>query len=205
MPALDIGQTKGCSELAYEGVEGERYSFPDGSAWSIADDQSHWSTGFKGIEIAPEGNNNLVVLAFAGTDSLLDVAVDLAQATGAALPPQYTQALEWARSLFGTHGSKLVLAGHSLGGGMAAYCSVTLGCPACTVNPAPLVAGMSFASLRSNQQITNYIASNEFVSSSPGRNPGTDVVMPSSGGMLSFFTDHSLSAVAPSVSLPVRL
>jgi hypothetical protein len=203
MPALDVGTTKGVCELAYEGEENERYTFPDGSTWQINDAQSHWSTGFKGIEIAPQGRNDLVVLAFAGTDSLLDVIVDLSQATGG-LPPQYVQAIIWARQLHGVHGSKLVLAGHSLGGGLAAYCSVSTRIPACTVNPAPLVGGLSPAALRSNPQITNYIASAEFVSSSPGRNPGTDVVVASNGGWLSFFTDHSNSAIAPAIGLPQR-
>ena len=204
MPALDVGQTKGVCEIAYEGVENERYRFPDNSVWSILDDDSDTMTGFKGVITAPEGNSEVVVLAFAGTDSLLDVLVDAAQVAGQ-LPPQYMQALIWARQAHGQYGARLVLAGHSLGGGLAAYCSVSTRVPACTVNPAPLIGGMTWSSLGENPQITNYIASAEFVSSSPGRNPGTDVVVPSSGGMLSFFTDHSLAAVAPSVPLPTRM
>lgn len=204
MPALNIGQTKGVSEIAYDGVKDERYRFPDDSIWKIRDHRAFSTSGFKGIIIEPEERTNLVVLAFAGTDSILDAVVDLAQAVGG-LPPQYLQALLWGRSLHSTEGSKLVLAGHSLGGGLAAYCSVLIGCQACTVNPAPLVGGITISAMRSNPQITNYIASSEFVSSSPGRNPGTDVVVASRGGALSFFTDHSLSAIVPSVALPERV
>ncbi|NNE67036.1 MAG: hypothetical protein HKN33_10770 [Pyrinomonadaceae bacterium] len=204
MPELDLGETKGVCEVAYDGEEGDRYRFPDGSTWAIQEARSTWSTGFKGVVVAPEEDRDITVLAFAGTDSLLDVGVDIVQIAGG-LPPQYSQALIWARIVSASTRSNLVLAGHSLGGALAAYCSVSLRCPACTINPATLVGGISIASLRSNPHITNYIAANEFVSSAPGRNPGTDVVVPSAGGNLSFFTDHSLSAIGPSIPLPVKL
>jgi len=201
MPAMDVGTTKGVCNIAYDGVTGQRYNFPDGTVWGIRTHRAEWSTGFKGVVAVPEGNNNLVVLSFAGTDSLLDVVVDATQ-VGGQLPAQYVQALIWTQELLGTEGEKLVLAGHSLGGGLAAYCSVHTRVRACTVNPAPLIGAMTLDSLGDNAQITNYIAQNEFVSSSPGRNPGTDIVVPSSGGTFSFFTDHLLSAVAPSIPLP---
>ena len=204
MPALDVGTTKGVCEIAYDGVRGERYRFSDGSVWRIRDHRATTLSGFKGIVTSQEGSSAPIVLAFAGTDSLLDVMVDAAQVMGQ-IPAQYIQALVWAQEMFGSHRGNLVLAGHSLGGGLAAFCSVSTGASACTVNPAPLIGAMTLDSLGSNTQITNYIAGNEFVSSSPGRNPGTDVVVPSSGGTFSFFTDHSLSAVAPTIALPTRL
>lgn len=203
MPALDLGTTKGVCDIAYEGVEGDRYRFPDGSIWRIGDDRGTWTSGFKGIVVAPERGATKTVLAFAGTDSLLDVIVDAAQVTGQ-LPAQYIQALAWAQELSRTEGSRLVLAGHSLGGGLAAYSSVATGLPACTVNPAPLVGAISLDSLGANEQITNYIG-NEFVSSSPGRNPGTDIEVPTSGGFLGFFSDHLLANIAPGIALPVKL
>ncbi|REJ75434.1 MAG: DUF2974 domain-containing protein [Acidobacteria bacterium] len=203
MPALDIGTTKGVCEIAYNGVRGERYRFPDGSTWSISEHRGDWTTGFKGIITSREGGGKKV-LAFAGTDSLLDVMVDAAQVAGQ-LPPQYVQAIAWAQQFSAQESGQVVFAGHSLGGGLAAYCSVRTRDPACTVNPAPLIGGMTLRSLGSNAQITNYIARNEFVSSSPGRNPGTDVVVPSAGGTFSFFTDHSLSAVAPNIPLPRKI
>lgn len=202
MPALDLGTTKGVCEIAYDGVRGERYRFYDGSIWSIREHRSSL-TGFKGIVVVKEAGSQ-VVLAFAGTDSLLDVAADLAQFAGQ-LPTQYIQALVWGRQVHGLERGNLVFAGHSLGGGLAAYCAVSTMAPACTVNPAPLIGGITLSSLGANPHITNYIAANELVSSSPGRNPGTDVVVPSAGGTFSFFTDHSLSAIAPSIPLPTRI
>lgn len=204
MATLNLGETKGCCSIAYDGLKGERYRFPDGSTWKIAE---HWATslsGFKGIITMPENRNNVYVMAFAGTDSVLDAIVDVSQLTGG-MPAQYEQALRWARMGFAAAGSIFVLAGHSLGGGLASYCSVRLRCPAFTVNPAPLVGAATLSSLGPNSQITNFIASNEFVSSSPGRNPGADVVVPSTGGTFSFFTDHMLANVAPSIPLPVKL
>lgn len=204
MPALDLGTTKGVCEIAYDGIRGERYRFPDNSVWKIHDHTATSLTGFKGIVVYPEETREVIVLAFAGTDSLLDVAVDAAQ-VGGQLPTQYIQALTWAQQLSGTYSSRLVTAGHSLGGGLAAYCSVFIRMPACTINPAPLIGAISIQALGSNTQITNYIAANEFVSSSPGRNPGTDIVVPSAGGTFGFFTDHSLSAIAPHIPLPVKI
>ena len=204
MASLTLAETKGVCSIAYDGVKGERYQFPDKTIWKVAE---HWATsmsGFKAIIIMPENRSDVYVMAFAGTDSLLDVGVDLNQLTGG-LPTQYTQAINWAKQGQAAAGGIFVLAGHSLGGGLAAYCSVRLRCPAYTVNPAPLVGGVTLGAFGSNPQITNFIAQNEFVSSSPGRNPGTDVVVPSSGGTFSYFTDHLLANVAPSIPLPTKV
>lgn len=199
--ALNLGDTKGCCHVAYDGVAGESYRFPGGEVWTVS--QHWWSniTGFKAVLVSSSSRS---VLAFAGTDSLIDVAVDIAQVLGD-IPPQYYQALILAsqvqRRVSGLH-----LAGHSLGGGLAAFCSVALHLPTGTVNPAPLIGGMSLGSLRGNDQITNYIArGGEFVSSSPGRNPGRDVYVESTGGTFGFFTDHMLANVAPSVPLPSKI
>lgn len=199
---LSLGETKGCCYVAYDGERGNRYRFPDGIVWSVT---GHWATAITGFKAALLSGNSQTVLAFAGTDSLMDVVVDIAQ-VGGMLPPQYMQALMLARRQQ-MSSAQLQLAGHSLGGGLAAYCSSNLQIPASTVNPAPLIGGATVRSLfGNNAQITNYIAQGgEFVSSSPGRNPGTDVYVPSTGGMLGFFTDHMLSNVAPAVPLPIKL
>ena len=159
-------------------------------------------SGFKAILIQPEGGaKDVTVLSFAGTDSILDGLVDLDQATGG-LPAQYVQALSRTRSLSSQH-PNLYLTGHSLGGGLAAWSSVNTRLPASTINPAPLVGAMTLSSLGANSQITNYIGgSAEFVSSSPGRNPGRDVQVPGSGN---FFTRHMVANVDPSVPLPTKI
>ena len=204
MPGFGLVEAKSISYIAYDGVAGERYRFHNRDVWRVRRDIAVSGTGFKGIEIVREGGMATVVLAFAGTDSLLDVFVDAQQLLGV-VPTQYRQAITWARSLREREGSRLILAGHSLGGGLAAYCSVETQCRTYTVNPAPLVGAASWDAMGDNNQITNFVAPFEFVSRSPGRNPGRQVDVPGAGGMFSVFTNHSLSAVAPSISLPTRI
>lgn len=198
MPTLTFAETKGVCEIAYDGEEGDSYRFPDGSTWSIINHVADWISGFKSV--VARGNEK-TVLAFAGTDSLVDVAVDIAQVAGG-MPFQYREAILQTGIEMSRHGH-LILAGHSLGGGLAAYCSVHTRLRAYTVNPAPLIGALTIFGLGENAQITNYVAQGgEFVSSSPGRNPGIDIEVPSSGNI---FTRHSLSNVDPSTPLPVKL
>lgn len=201
--ALDFAETKGSCHVAYDGVAGESYRFPDGSTWSVA---RHWATAITGFKAILLTSASDTVLAFAGTDSIVDVIVDISQVLGD-LPPQYTQALILSAQAQRRLGTRVSLAGHSLGGGLAAYCSVHTRMPACTVNPAPLIGGATLRALvGNNSQITNYIPQGgEFVSSSPGRNPGRDVEVASAGGTFGFFTDHMLANVGPGVPLPVKL
>ena len=200
---LSLGETKGCCHVAYDGVTGDSYSFPDGNTWSVTD---HWASRITGFKAALIAGGSKKVLAFAGTDSLIDVAADILQVIGG-MPPQYPQAIILASDTQTNSTGELHLAGHSLGGGLAAYCSAELSIPASTINPAPLIGAATLRALfAENRQITNYIAQGgELVSSSPGRNPGTDVEVPSTGGMFGFFTDHMLANVAPSIPLPTKL
>lgn len=201
MPTLNFADTKGTCHLAYDAVQGERYAFPDGIVWTVLESTATWYTGFKAIVIQPrDGAKDVTVLAFAGTDSVLDGIVDLNQATGG-LPRQYQQALSLTLETKKKY-TNLYLTGHSLGGGLAAYSSVYTRIPASTINPAPLVGAMSLRSLGANNQITNYIGgSGEFVSSSPGRNPGRDVHVEATGN---FFTRHMVANVMPGIALPQR-
>jgi hypothetical protein len=201
MPTLNAADTKGTCHLAYDAVKGERYSFPDRAVWVVLDSIGTRATGFKAILVQPrDGVKNVTVLAFAGTDSILDGLVDLQQATGG-MPAQYHQALALTKRYQGQY-ANLYLTGHSLGGGLAAYSSVTTKLPASTINPAPLVGAMSLSSLGGNQQITNYVPRNrEVVSSSPGRNPGTDIPVEASGN---YFTRHMVANVMPNIGLPQK-
>lgn len=198
MPTLTFAETKGVCHVAYDGERNESYRFPDGSVWRITDTESSWMSGFKAIVI--EGNGKSV-LAFAGTDSLLDAAVDIAQFAGDT-PSQYREAQLYT-GVVRSSSNSLILAGHSLGGGLAAYCSVRTRLRAYTVNPAPLVGAADFSTFfGDHSQITNYVAQGgEIVSSSPGRNPGIDVEIASSGNV---FSRHKLVNVDPSVPLPTR-
>jgi Mbeg1-like len=198
MPTLTFAETKGVCEIAYDGERGDSYRFPDGSTWSISKAVSDWMSGFKAVVAS---GNEKTVLSFAGTDSAVDVAVDIAQVFGG-LPAQYQEALLLTGVEMSRH-SQLILAGHSLGGGLAAYCSVQTRLRAYTVNPAPLIGALTFSGLGENSQITNFVAQGgEIVSSSPGRNPGIDIPIPSSGNIL---TRHSLANVGPSTPLPVKI
>lgn len=200
MPNITIAETKGVCHIAYDGEEGDRYSFPDGSTWSILHDVATWYTGFKAVPTKPE-NRELYVLAFAGSDSGLDFIHDGVQALGG-YSVQYSQALNLTRRYMQRYGD-LHLAGHSLGGGLAAYSSVATGLFASTINPAPLVGMMSFRALRGNPQIINYVPMNgEIVSSSPGRNPGRDVRVTANGN---FFTRHMVGNMMPDIPLPQKL
>lgn len=201
---LTFLETKSACELGYSGLRDESYRFADGSRWNIIDHRRNVITGFKAVFMS-KADGNKFILAFAGTDSISDVITDIRQVLGG-VPLQYSQGLnvtnEIRRQVPG--GKEFHLAGHSLGGGLAAYCSVSTKIPASTVNPAPLIGAASFSALfRDNSQITNYVArGGEFVSSSPGRNPGIDVSVTTSGN---FFTRHSLGNVGPSIALPTRI
>ncbi len=197
-PRLSFEETKGACHLAYDGEAGERYNFAGGKVWTIAQAIATRMTGFKAI-VMTCSDADFTVLSFAGTDSLLDVAVDIAQITSE-VPLQYHQALLLTSRLQSQY-RNLFLCGHSLGGGLAAYSSVATRVPANTVNPAPLVRAANAHTLfGNNDQIVNYIAGgSEFVSSSIGRNPGRDVRVSASGN---WFTRHSISNVAPGVPLP---
>ena len=199
MSMLTLAETKSCCYLAYDANSGQRYKFQGGAIWEVIDAWATMFTGFKAILIRPAATPGRAVLAYAGTDSVRDVLADGAQVVGV-LPIQYPQALGLANRCSRLYPS-LQLCGHSLGGGLAAYASVRTGLPASTVNPAPLVAGASLsAGCGSHPQSVNYIAGgSEVVSSSPGRNPGTQVNVPGSGN---FFTRHSLANTAPGIALP---
>jgi hypothetical protein len=87
VPNVTFAETKSTCYPAYDGAAGESYRFPDGSTWSISTTWHSHLTGFKTILV--QGNEK-AVLSFAGTDSLVDVAVDISQVLGG-VPPQYPQ------------------------------------------------------------------------------------------------------------------
>ncbi len=200
MSRLSFAEAKGMCDIAYDGSAGDSYRFHDGNTWRISKSYRSRISGFKAVLARGDGKK---VLAFAGTDSLMDVAVDIAQVLGG-MPVQYRQAILLTQRVRSREGESLILAGHSLGGGLAAYCSVITRLTTYTINPAPLIGALTFRGMfGNNSQITNFVAQGgEIVSSSPGRNPGNDVVIPANGNL---FTRHSLGNVGPSVGLPTKL
>lgn len=205
MSRLTFAETKSCCIIAYDAKKGERYRFPDGSTWTVL---KHWATslsGFKAILVTRDRANartlRRAVLAFAGTNSIRDGIADAAQVVGI-LPAQYVQALVLTNSCKNAS-LDIKLCGHSLGGGLAAYASVHTRYEANTINPAPLVAGAGISAWFGNHdQIVNYIAEGgEVVSSSPGRNPGKEIIVPATGN---FFTRHMLANVDPRIPAPSK-
>jgi hypothetical protein len=199
---LPFEDTKSCCYLAYDARKGQKYRFWDGSVWDVVDTWITHINGFKAILLRRRGSLSRLVLAFAGTDSPIDAVADLEQVLGL-MPMQYPQALA-VTMLCRRKYPKFYLCGHSLGGGLAAFSSVKTRLPASTINPAPLVGAADFSAFFGNHsQIVNYIAGgSEFVSSSPGRNPGIDKEVPAVGN---FFTRHSIANVNPKVPLPVKV
>ena len=202
MSRLTFAETKASCYLAYDAIGGESYKFSDQSTWEVIDSWATRISGFKAILLRPKVADGRFVLAFAGTDSVRDAIADLAQGIGVR-PIQYHQALALTVVCKDSY-PNLHLTGHSLGGGLAAYSSVSTRLSASTINPAPLVGAASFSALlRNHSQITNYIAGGrEIVSSLPGRNPGRDVAVPAEGNV---FTRHSLRNVDPRVPLPAKV
>ena len=73
-----------------------------------------------------------IVLAFAGTASLLDIVADVRQALGA-VPAQYEAAVALAQLVHAVC-PDMVMTGHSLGGGLASLGALVTGNPAVTFN-----------------------------------------------------------------------
>ena len=109
------------------------------------------STGFSAAIYQVNGR---AVLAFAGTnpkiitgyiDAANDIMSDVLNAAGLG-DPQYSFAKQLAAAAEKKYGSSnLILTGHSLGGGLAAYAASTLGVPAITFNPAGLSNAGSYS------------------------------------------------------------
>lgn len=96
--------------------------------------------------------NNKAICAFAGTRNGKDWINNLTQVLG--LSKQYDKALEYAKTLqmrFPKY--SITFAGHSQGGGEAAYCSLHIGAKAITFNP----AGLSlFTILKGKSEFSRY-------------------------------------------------
>jgi len=102
-------------------------------------------------------NGSQTVLSFSGTDDRGDWADNIGQGMLGA-SGQYIRALELANQT-----SPGMVVGHSLGGGLAAYCAIYAGKLAATINPAPL--NINLASLvgmaAHMNNVINYIVPGE--------------------------------------------
>jgi len=126
---LDYEDVQGLCWLPYEGC-GKKglYDFSNGSRWEVTDVIE--AGGFRAVVVEGKGKT---ILSFAGSGMEVEDWVNNFVQGVAGLSPYYARALVLARSYPAD-----VIVGHSLGGGLASYCSVYLGMRSATINPAPL-------------------------------------------------------------------
>lgn len=182
-PGLQFSETKSSCYLASQGQEGEVYQYPDGSYWRV-DDVTELDSGIRGVtlrQVVPDGNggyvdnpnDDRVVVGFAGSNALDDWDDNIGQGLGFT-PTQYDQALAYTNSVMTqaeANGESVNLAGHSLGGGLAAYCSIETGLPATTINAAPLSGNKIPDDINFDDQITQYYVGGESLTDLDNINP----------------------------------
>ena len=93
-----------------------------------------------------QGSNGTYYLAFRGTEpkDFRDIMTDGRQGVGLS-DSQYQQAVDLARGVKAAlgPGDRLILTGHSLGGGLASYAAIRLGLEAIVFNPASVHASVA--------------------------------------------------------------
>ncbi len=114
---LTFAESKSASELAYKKHDlkaGDVYKFPDGKEWRVAEVSTNSSTGFRAVVLQPvDQNDNRTIVAFSGSDELVDWGNNLGQ--GAGLPtPQYDEAVAFASKWKAKEGDNVILTGHSV-------------------------------------------------------------------------------------------
>lgn len=180
---LTFAESKGASDIAYNGQEGEVYQFPDGTYYRV-EDVTVEDSGLRGVtlrQVVPdeEGGymdnpaDDRVIVAFAGTNGIDDVNDDILQGVGLT-PEQFDQALEYTRSVQAeaeANGESVSLTGHSLGGALATYCSIETGLPATAINSAPLSDNKIPDGVNFDDQITQYYTEGEILTDLDNVNP----------------------------------
>ncbi|MDO8943899.1 MAG: hypothetical protein Q7U75_11995, partial [Desulfobacterales bacterium] len=126
------------SATVYNKVRGDKNQLPVPANWTEVDnDLNHPITGFAASAYR---NGNDVVIAFRGTENLMDGVADLLLGVGLG-SAQLTQAALFYQVVKAANpGANISFAGHSLGGGLASVMSVWFDRPAVVFNEAPFEA-----------------------------------------------------------------
>ena len=115
-------------------------------------------SGLQAALYCKKGDTPQYVYAIAGTrgSDIKDWKANAGQLIG--YSDQYERACEIAAKLSDRLGiSRLVMVGHSKGGGQAAYCALRTGCDAITFNPAGLGLSKFKQNRRGNPRINSYV------------------------------------------------
>ena len=216
---LKFSETKAAERVAYVGKVGDIYEFPDGRRWRVVDAVNTPRTGFQAVVLKPlDPNDDRVIVSYAGSNDRQDWITNFRQA-GGETPTQYRQAVDLARKYQNKYGDRMILTGHSLGGGLASYASLQTGLRATAVNAAPLapnnLGGNPFFNPRvaQNPRITQYYVPGEALTEIDQADlfmarPGNAIAVPGKYRRLdprAEFLNHLIGNVAPDVPLPVKV
>jgi len=109
--------------------------------WLRKRDLVDFKSGFHGSVYVNGAGQTAIV--FQGTRGWNDWLTDVQQLVGTHLPRQYEQAENFVQEAIAKYGlDHCILAGHSLGGGLAQFTAARMGLKAYTFNPAGLVVGL---------------------------------------------------------------
>jgi hypothetical protein len=141
---LQFSETKGLSFASYDAKTGDIVQTANGKKFTTAAVEE-LSSGFRAAVFVPQDpNDNRRIVAFTGTQPTdrngVDIATDIQGALNSR-PEQYKQAdelISYLKEKAKEAGTNLILTGHSLGGGLAAYTAIRNDLFATTIESAPI-------------------------------------------------------------------
>ena len=125
------------SSKSYDNLSLGETATIEGRSGTVVDVRNGWTEGFQAVTVEFEDGTSAI--GFAGTTlySPSDWYSNIRNALGFSAP-QYDEALKYFDEMKGAGHDVRVLAGHSLGGGLATYVGAMRGVYTSTVNAAPL-------------------------------------------------------------------